>query len=144
MKQQRQFGFVLLVPLAFLVVLAIGCPPLRFEDVYGYNSVILRNRGDRAILALFIIAEDQPGRGPNYVQGSVGLPPRQSLTVSELRNGVYDLEIEYMLSAVEVYAGSPVRVVERLSDVSLYWGASFTWHWYGPSEEVLAEAQQNK
>ncbi len=76
----------------------------------------------------------------NYILNTGGLARGQHLTVPGLLNGVYDLEMEYMLDASEVYEGTPLRVMERISDVRLYWGATYTWFWYGPSSAILNDA----
>lgn len=130
---------IYLVPAALLLTL-LGCPPLRFEDVYGYNTVVLRNLGDRPVLALFIIKQGAPDRGMNYILNTEGLPAGQALTVPGLLNGVYSLEMEYLLNANEVYEGIPMRVTERISGVRLYWGSTYTWYWYGPSSDILEDA----
>ncbi|HOJ33211.1 MAG TPA: hypothetical protein PKY35_05665 [Candidatus Hydrogenedentes bacterium] len=141
MKRRVVLWGIYALPVLLLVIL-LGCPPLRFEDVYGYNTVVMRNRGDRPLLALFVIKQGQPGRGMNYIEELGGLPPNENLVVPGLLNGVYNLEIEYMLTASEVYEGIPRRVVERMPGVSLYWGNTYSWYWYGPSDQILSDAMQ--
>jgi len=134
---------------SFCVVLGAlpGCPPYGFEDVYGYNKVVLRNEGDRPIMALFVYLKDAPTRGRNYIELEGGLAPQRGIVTDNLDNGYYTLELEYEktleemevdttdMTPEEIDAIERDRVVERLDSVELFWGETFTWYWYGPKEQ---------
>lgn len=134
----KRYSAAFIACLLAVALVLPGCPPFRFEDVYGYNTVILVNRGDRAILAFYVIGSDEPGRGWNYIEQEGGLQPGRSAIVGGLTNDVYTLEIEYLLTPEELGLNDPdaqpERHVESLSDVSLFWGAIYQWPWYGPED----------
>ncbi len=127
--------------LCMLIVLAAGCLPTRFEDVWGYNQVELRNRGDRPIESFFVVRSDQPTRGEDYIDLDGGLLPERSVIADGLRNGTYTLEIDFFISGEE--QGNPDlpprKVTQKLPNVNLQWGETFTWHWYGPDENLIPE-----
>jgi len=120
-------------------LLVSGCVPTSFEDVYGYNRVVLHNRGDRPIESLFVIRNGEPGRGSDYIDLDGGLLPQRNTTAEGLKNGTYTLEIDYFITGEE--QGNPdlppKRVTEPLPNVQLLWGETFTWHWYGPAESLI-------
>lgn len=42
--------------MALLVICLAGCPlPGSLEELYGYNTIVLRNEGSRPLLAFYII-----------------------------------------------------------------------------------------
>ncbi len=130
--------------LGAFVLVAIGltgCPPswpfpLNAESVYGHNQLILRNEGDRAITGLFLIRSDAPDRGRNYIAIDGGLGPSRAIVVDQIRNGTYTVEIDYLLAAEESGTGAPVLATQRIQNLKLYWGESYTWYWYGPSADI--------
>ena len=54
-------GLKYLVALVLSLVGFTSCPPLRFEDVYGYNSVVLQNESDLTIVALYVYPVPESG-----------------------------------------------------------------------------------
>ena len=133
MRKPGHTRLVALVAMGFMVVSLLGCPfPLQIEDIYGYNTVVLRNMGDRVITGLFIDDPTVPGRGRDYIETEEGLLPGRAFIADGLLNGTYTLEVEYYLTAQET-GGAAQLVVETLPSVALYWGETFTWYWYGPA-----------
>ena len=126
-----------------------GCPPSDYEDVYGYNTFVLRNEGDRPILGLFIIDKDEPGRGQDFIEDEAGLQPERAFVVDQLDDHIYDIEIEYELTLEEMGYDpdeltddeiadiEPTLVVEKLDNVYLFFGETYTWYWYRPSSSVV-------
>lgn len=124
-----------------MVAALSGCPyPTSFEDVYGYNAATFRNEGDRPVTSLFVYNLDAVSRGSDYLEDAPPLLPGEALTVTGLANGVYTLELGYDLTAEEAEAEDPVPTSETLPGVELFWGATYTWHWYGPDLPAGDEA----
>jgi hypothetical protein len=110
-----------------VAMLVTGCP-VTYEDIYGYNNVILRNEGDRAILGLYLLLPGDPGRGRNHIETAGGLQPGRSILVPDLENGVYTIIIEYLQNPQ-----NPTSLqTEQVPGVHLQWGENYTWFWYGP------------
>lgn len=131
---------LLITPLLLMAGLA-GCPPswpfpLHPEDVYGYNEFVFRNEGDRPVSALYLIRSGDPTRGKDFIAFEEGLAPNRATVVDKVRNGTYTVEVEYTLTAEEAGGAAPVVATQRVQNLRLYWGESYTWYWYGPGDDV--------
>lgn len=127
-KPLLKITFHIAIALGLLTTLT-GCPPLTWEGVWGYNAVVLKNESSVPIVTLYVTPSGAPSKGVNYVDApNDWLLPGETLVVTGLENGTYTLELEY--------ADGDTDGSEQLSSVSLYWGETFFWYWYGPEEEA--------